>query len=120
MELSKLEQLSLSPVMTNELREMANVEAVLLVHDELPKGENGAAAITIRMLLDMQKVSCEPMLTGYICAFGAYGLPVIRRTVARIAEKSSDSDVLTKLYSEYVQEKYASLRESVDKQLSAM
>ena len=114
LEIQKLETLAFRHTMTNELREAGAIEAVLRVHSELPKGEDGVASVTIRNLLEIQKVSCGHLLREYVCAFGSHGLPVIRRMVCHTINKLGNDRNLLQEYMDYVEGVYSELHGKLD------
>ena len=61
----------------------AGLVAIIRLHNELPKNEQGVATFTIRTLIKEFTPGVTGLLREYVCAFGAHGEAVIVRTVER-------------------------------------
>lgn len=109
MELKTVEKMCPGAVFDLTLCTVADIEAILTVHNELPKDEKGVGSRTIRQLCEMAKVRLDEILLEYICAFGAHGVPVLRRILTRHAQSESDPSI-SATYEERVQRKCAELR----------
>ena len=66
--------------------------AILTIHGELEKNENGIGVMTLRQLCE----TCAPRLDGllreYVCAFGQHGKTVITRYIGMLVMNARGGD----------------------------
>lgn len=109
MELKTVEKMRPNAVLDLTLCTVADIEAIITVHNELPKDENGVGSRTIRQLCEMAQVRVDEILLEYVCAFGSHGVPVLRRIVSRHAQGGDEAKIL-EMYTDRVQKKCGELR----------
>lgn len=81
-----LKTLDASRGSSSNYEQAVSILAVLKIHGELPKNDEGIASITIRELIRRCAPAINPVLREYVCAFGAHGIPVMERYVLRYAD----------------------------------
>lgn len=93
------------------MRKICLCLAVVRVHAELPKDENGVGTYTIRQLLEAvdETKMVDPVLKEYVCAFGIHGDKVLMKAASI---HKFEWEELAPVYNDYVTKLHTYMRQN--------